>query len=137
MPLPIPTLCSWIFSIKAEQAGGCARASPWVAEDGAKENSIRLSRGKKRTYSEGEVSLVLFLCVLLCCSSSHGASGITGFVCWHGLISRLCSECQAAHVPGSSGLLHSEILTEQIPAFSCFSFKGFSILHWPGIACKL
>lgn len=136
MPLPIPTLCSWIFSIKAEQAGGCARASPWVAEDGAKENSIRLSRGKKRTYSEGEVSLVLFLCVL-CCSSSHGASGITGFVCWHGLISRLCSECQAAHVPGSSGLLHSEILTEQIPAFSCFSFKGFSILHWPGIACKL
>lgn len=134
--------CLWIFSIKAEQAGGCAGASPWAAEDGGKENSIRLSREKKRTYLKGEVNflatlLLLFLCVSLCCSSSHAASGISGFVSWNGLISRLCSECQAGQVPGSSGLLHSEILTDQIPAFSCFPFKGFSILHWPGNTCKL
>lgn len=104
--------CLWIFSIKAEQAGGCAGASPWAAEDGGKENSIRLSREKKRTYLKGEVNflatlLLLFLRVSLCCSSSHAASGISGFVSWNGLISRLCSECQAGQVPGSSGLLHS------------------------------
>lgn len=143
--LPFSTLCLWIFSTKAEQAGGCAGASPWPAEDESKENSIRLSREKKRTYPKREANflvtlLLLFFSVFLCCSSSRprGASRITGFVSWHGLMSSLGSECQAGHVPCSSGLLHSEMLSDWIPAFFFFfPFKGFSILDWPGNTCKL
>lgn len=44
--------------MKAEQAGGCAGASPWAAGDGSKENSIRLSREKKKDLSQRRSELL-------------------------------------------------------------------------------
>lgn len=106
---------------------------------GAKKIQLDFQGRKKGLIpKEKWTSWLLYCCFssafFLCCSSSRprGASGITGFVSWHGLTSRLCSECQAGHVPCSSGLLHSETLSDQIPAFF-FPFQG--IFH-PALARK-